>query len=249
MQIPCHKLYEEEKKQNEGKSIGVLYNQVYELSKHCDRYYNWKYTNFVFGNTDDNIVVYFHYKTYGQTARGGYGNIEYDFYVIENNGKYYIRYFNMYRLQSEAAEYGKQAITNLAWCDEMLIGVNTTEYRKYVFETAMSDRIPLDKSELEKNLNAIQQIDFESACGGLDYLEYLYAETKVEMLDFKNKITFYSDEYVLPKFTPCIQFIEFIFEKCKIPCVKKCNLKYIDNLEKAKEIIVDKTIKRKYHIL
>lgn len=248
MQIACYELYEHEKKQNEGKSIGFLYHQVYELSKHCDRYYNWKYTNFIFANTDDNIVVYFHYKTEGLTADGSHGNIEYDLYVIENNGKYYIRYFNMSHLQSEAAECGKQAITNLAYCDESLIGVNTTKYRKHVFEKSMSDKIYLDKSELEAKLNAIQQIDFKFACGGLDYLEYSYAHTRVEMLDFKNKITFYSDEYVLTKFTPCIEFIEFIFEKCKIPCVEKCNLKYIDNLEKAQAIIIDETLRREYHI-
>ena len=69
-----------------------------------------------------------------------------------------------------------------------------------------------------------------------------------KMLDFKNKTTFYSDEFVLPKFKPYIRFIEFVFEKSKNPELQKCNLKYIDSLEEAEEILIDEMLKREYCI-
>lgn len=248
MQIACYELYEEEKKRNEGKHIGELYHQKYKLSEHCIdlRYHNWEYTSFVYENTEDNIIVYFNYTTQGFKASGGHGRIEYNFYIIENNGKYYIQYFDMQELESKASKCGEQAITNLAWCKQTFVGVNTAEYRQYVLDNAISERIPVDKSELEKVLNSIQEIDLEHTF--TDYLEYTYASTKVEMLDFKNKTTFYSDEFVLPKFKPYIRFIEFVFEKSKNPELQKCNLKYIDSLEEAKEILIDKKLKSEYCI-
>ena len=249
MEIASYESYEQEKKQNEGKPIGQLYYQVYKLGAIGDRYYNWKYTNYLFANTDEKVVFYFHYITQGQTARGGHGKIEYDFYVIEDNGEYYIRYFDMRGLKDKASECGKQAIINLGWSDEALVGVTTPEYRDFVRENAMSEKIPIGKAELEEKLNAIQQIDFDSVWCTLHYLDYLYAATKVEMLDFRNKIAFNTDEYVLPVSAPFINLMEFVFDKCNIPHLEKCNLKYIDSIEEAIEIIIDETIKKKYGIL
>lgn len=246
MQIPCPELYEREKKQNEGKSIGELYHQVYKLSQHCDRYYNWKYTNFVFDVTKENILVYFHYRTYGKHEDGGYGRLEYDFYVVESKGEYYIRYFNMWDVQSKASECGKKAISNVAYCDEMLVGVNTKEYQEFVRNECMSSKIPVDKIELECELDKISKTDFSESY--IDCLEYLYKTTGLEMLDFRNKVTFHTDEYVLEKYSGCIEFVEYVFAKCQIPTLTKCNLQYIESMQKAKEILVEKKIKEKYHI-
>ena len=80
------------------------------------------------------------------------------------------------------------------------------------------------------------------------YHEEPYGMVNRYVLDFKNKTTFYSDEFVLPKFKPFIRFIEFVFEKSKNPELQKCNLKYIDSLEEAKAILIDKKLKSEYCI-
>ena len=244
MQIACYKLYEIEKKQNEGKSIGELYHQVYKLSQRIGRYDYLKYTSFVFDTNKDNIVFYLHYKTYGATVNSYKARIEYDFYIIENNGEYYIRYFDMEDLYDKASESGVHSISNLCLCDEALVGLNTKEYKQHVIKNVMSHKIPIDFSELQSSLSDINQEDFESSCG----LTYIRAKTSVEILDFKNKITLCTDEFALPKFAPYINFIELIFKKCKIQYLEKCNLIYTESFENAMEILVEKTIKYKYHI-
>jgi len=53
---------------------------------------------------------------------------------------------------------------------------------------------------------------------------------------------------VLKKYSGCIEFVEYVFAKCQIPTLTKCNLQYIESMQKAKEILVEKKIKEKYHI-
>ena len=244
MQIICYDLYEKEKKENEGKSIGELYYQKYNLSNLVERFHNLNYTSFIFSNTTENIVFYLHYNTYDFITKYVSGIIEYDFYIIENNGEYYIRYFNTKDLDEKASMCGEQAILNVSSCDEEIVGINTKKYQKYVINKVMSPKVPIDLVEIETNLQGINKKDFDLSYG----LDYFHAINTVEILDFKNKITFCTDEYVLPKFAPYINFIEFIFQKCNIPCLKKCNLKYIDSFEEAKEKLIDKTIRKKYNI-
>lgn len=247
MQIPCPELYEREKKQNEGKSIGELYHQVYKLGDDpCLRYRNWKYTNFIFDSTVENIFVYFHYRTEGMHEDGGFGRIEYDFYVVEKDGNYYIRYFDMWCVESKASECGKSAISNIAWCNEELVGTMTKEYQDFVRNECMSSEIPVDKVELEFELDKIANTDFSDSY--IDCLGYQYRSTRLEMLDFRNKVTFHTDEYVLEKYSGCIEFVEYVFAKCQIPTLTKCNLQYIESMQKAKEILVEKKIKKIYHI-
>lgn len=248
MQIACYELYEEEKKRNEGKTVDELYYQVYKLSKRRNSFSNLKYTNFVFANNEDNIIAYLHYQTFDKTASGGYGKVEYDFYLVKNNGKYYLQYFNLENLYNVASSCGKNAISNLSRCDEVIVGINTTKYKKYVIKNAMSNKIPICDTELSAIFKDIKQIDFSSLSSYSDYFDYSYATTRIEILDFENKNTFYTDEYVLPKFLPYIQFIEFVFKTCQITNLEKCNLKYIDNFKEAREILVEKTLKSKYYI-
>ena len=247
MQIACYELYEKEKKENEGKSVGVLYHQVYKLAGDpCNRYYNWKYTNFMFDCTNENILVYFHYRTYGVHEDGGHGRLEYDFYVVEKDGDYYIRYFNMWDVHSKATECGKSAISNVAYCNESLVGVMTKEYQEFVRDECMSEKIPVEKAELYCQLDKIGNTDFSESY--IDCLDYLYKTTGLEMLDFRNKVTFHTDEYVLDKYSGCIEFVEYVFGKCRIPTLSKCNLRFTDSIQKAEEEIVERTIKQKYHI-
>ena len=247
MQIACYELYEKEKKENEGKPIGVLYHQVYKLGDDpCLRYHKWKYTNFIFDSTVENILVYFHYRTEGMHEDGGFGRIEYDFYVVENDGNYYIRYFDMWDVESKASECGKSAISNVAWCNEGIVGTMTKEYQEFVRNECMSEKISIDKTELEEQLDKIANTDFSDSF--IDCLGYKYRSTHLEMLDFRNKVTFHVDEFVLDKYSGCIEFVEYVFSKCNIPCLSKCNLRFTDSIQKAEEEIVERTIKRKYHI-
>lgn len=246
MQYSSPELYEAEKESNKGTSIGVLYHQKYKLSGNLNRFYNLNLTNFIFENTNDKILVYLNYTTYDNCGAKGYGRLEYDFYVVENSGQYYVQYFDMRDVQSIAATCGKTAISNLAYCHEIFIGSKTAEYKDYIRKNCMSPRIPLDKTVFDNMIDGIASTDFSDSF--LDYVNYLYKTTCVEMLDFVNKITFYSDEYVVPKYLACIQFVEFLFDTCKIPFLNKCNLKSADSIETAMELLVDKTLRQKYHI-
>ena len=246
MQISSPRLYEIEKNSNKSTPIGVLYHQKYKLSGSFNRFYNLNLTNFPFENTGDNVLIYLHYRTYDNCGDLGYKRLEYDFYVVENNGSYYIQYFDMWNVQHIAATCGKTAISNLAYCHEIFIGAKTAEYKNYIRKNCMSERIPLNKTELNDAMAKIAATNFSDSF--VDCVNYLYKTTYVEMLDFVNKITFCTDEYVIQKYSACIEFAEYLFAVCKIPFLNKCNLTTVDSIETAMEHLVDKTLRRKYHV-
>lgn len=244
MQIASYESYEQEKKRNEGKYIGELYSSIYKLESEISRYKMWQYTDFAFENTNENILLCIHIKT--RNKYGDFGRFFYNFYVIEKNEEYYIRYFDLNDTYSFAEEQGKKAINN-TWAQYYVdMGIRTKEYKNFIINNKMSNRIIIDKNKFFDKLSKPASIKFEDHWN--EFLEYSYATTTVEILDFKNRNAFYTDEYILSKFSPYVDLIEWVVNQCKIPGFNKCNLEYIDTLDEAKEILVDKWLKRQYFI-
>ena len=110
MNVTWRRLYKEEKEKNKNIPIGELYGKIYKLSGNIDCFSLWKFTDFVFLNDNDNVLVYLHYRTRDKDESGWWPYFEYDFYVVESNGLYYIQYFNVLGIVDMAKKCGEKAI-------------------------------------------------------------------------------------------------------------------------------------------
>ncbi len=244
MAIALPELYEREKAENKGKNIHWLYDEKYELGYEREILKHLNYTHSFFSEKD-NFIVCLYYSSFCIAKDRRAERIEYNFYIIENNGKYYLRYFNITDAYAKAKEFGTNAISNLAVCDNFKMGIITPEFKKYI-KTIASRKIPLSKDELMDALSNIDESVFDRIFS--DDLTHHNAFTTVELLDFVHKKYFATDDYFLPQYDGLIQLINFIFSKSKITGIDTCNLWRIDSLSEAKERLVDIDIRKSYGI-
>ena len=170
-----------------------------------------------------------------------------DFYIVENNGDYYIQYFDVLSTSSFAIECAEKFMVTARSCDMCDIGMRTKEYQDFVRKKCMSDRIYVDKKELDVYMDKISKCDISGLLN--ETIKYKMRTTHLMMVDYINGIEFLSDDYLLKKYSVFVELFEYVLDKCKICGVKKCNLKYIKSIEKAYKILVDKHLRYEYGVL
>lgn len=225
--------------------LGKAYHQIWKLDS-MDRYVPYYLTDFAIDTFNEELVFALHYRTYDYHEDGGHGRIEYTFYIVKKDTKYFIKYFNLWDLEDKAEELSK-GIDNIFSYQEIEFGAMTTAYRKFVIDNIMKISPAIDEADMLKHFELIKNTDFSDSF--LEDFKYDRATTKMDMIDYHNGKQFLSDDFILKKYSGVVDFINYIFNKCKIPTLKNCNLKYVDTIEEAQKTILFHEIDWKYSIL
>lgn len=239
MQIALVSFYEEEKRENEGKSSSELFHRKYKLYR---TYWHSKsdYTSYALSDLDE-VLLYLNFRTSGTLECGAYGNSFCDFYICKNNGSYYLKCFDTIRLEDVA----KKCAPKGAYCVQFDIGKRADQYKKYLINNAMRAPIELDGNEVENLLNRLK--DTPS-----DQLENCtasrYSKTSVELFDFVNSSSFFADDYVLSKYECYVDAIQYIIDKSGMVWLKDIGLQYVDSVEEAWDKYIDKHLRDEYMI-
>ena len=235
-----------EEKERVLSNLGYEYHQVYKLGGLQNRYESWYLTDFAIDYLEE-VLLRMHYRTYDVVESGGYGRIEYTFYLVRKDDKYYFKYFNMYSPETEAGKIGRTKILNGAVYEECRIGSMTSEYKRYILENVMRVSHELKKEELMDKLAYIKKADYSEVY--LKGFSYVRATTTFDIIDFYNGNRFYSDDYCVKDFEGIIELSNYIFENCKINELVKNNLVLVKDIKEAQKRVLFEVIEWKYAIL
>ena len=233
----------EEDKQKALQDIDLAYSER-ELSDNYFGCEGFEETACVVDFEKEDVVFFLRYHTYDYKEGCGYGLIVYDFYIVKRENKYCIKYVNKLGLCDVAGKITKSKMRAVGSGMYYKIGFMSSEYKRYVRNELMKETLPISEDEMIGKLNMISIEAFPNHM--LEYLTYKDATTKVQVIDCYNGVHFIAHEYILSKHSMIVDIINYIFEKCSIPYLKKCNLKFVDNITEAKKLILFKEIEEEY---
>ena len=228
---------------SKGDSISYLYHNTYKLNRKCE-IPMWEYTDPSILECE-NVLMAFHYTKDGHIAERvdgdeWYGFNRFVFYVIESEGKLYIKYFNLRDIaggfKTVAQQIATQKFTNIPVYMQNDYGRKTPEYKEKLKECCKI--VELDKSEFYTKVNAIKEVDFSKSY--LDFFGYRKAIERLNYYDYINRNIFYSDEYCLIEYKPCIELFDYVLEKCNILHMTKTEFKFFE--KKDREGIMKKLV-------
>ena len=233
----------EEDKKKALQDIDLAYRER-ELSDSYFGHGGFKETDCVVDFENEDVVFFLRYKTSDYKEGYGYGLIDYDFYIVKREGKYFIKYVDKMGLCDVAGNVTKSKMGVISWDMRFNIGFMMSEYKRCVRNELMKETPPISEDEMIGKLKMITKEDFPNHT--LEYLTYKGARTKVQVIDLYNGVHFITHDYILSKYSMIVDIINFIFEKCDIPYLKKCNLKFIDSIMEAKKLILFEEIEEEY---
>lgn len=228
------------------KNVQYEFYQGYKLSS-VDRYIAYNYTDFAIDYEKENVLVYVNYCAFDEYFDGSFGKIHYSFYLIENDGRYYIKYFNVLGLSQIASKCAKKIIDNGLYCEEIPIGLFTKEYRTYVKDNIMKSTMPIEKTEIIEIMKYAENEVYSERF--LESFGYEGGNIRFDIVDFYNGNRFYADDYALKEYEGIIRLSDFILKKCRIADLQKNKIKTVEKIEEAMEKALMKAIERKYAIM
>ena len=233
----------EEDKKKALQDIDLAYKER-DLGDHDFGQGGFEATDCVVDYEREDVVFVLRYQTSDYIEKLGYGLICYDFYIVKREDKYYIKYIDKMELCDVANKISEARMGNIALGIRYNIGLMTSEYKRYVRYEVMKESPSISEDEMNDKLKMISKEAFPGHT--FDYFTYKSAITKVQVIDCYNGVHFITHDYILPKYYMIVDMINYIFEKCSIPYLKKCNLKFVDNYTEAKKIILFKEIEEEY---
>ena len=233
----------EEDKKKALQDIDLAYKER-DLGDHDFGQGGFEATDCVVDYEKEDVIFVLRYQTDDYIEKVGYGLICYDFYIVKREGKYYIKYVDKRELCDVANKISKTRMGNISLGIRYNVGLMTSEYKRYVRYEAMKESSAIIEDEIKDKLKRISKEAFPN--NSLDYLTYRSATTKVQVIDYYNGVHFITYDYILPKYSMIVDMIDYIFEKCNILCLKKCNLKFVENYVEAKKAILFKEIEEEY---
>ena len=225
---------------SKGDSVSYLYHNTYKLGSEYNLPH-WEETDPAILD-EENVLMAFYYSKSGNIAgeidgNEWYGWNRFTFYIIENNDKLYIKYFNLRKLGAEAERIALEKFSNIPFAWKESYGRRTTEYKKKLLEEVCKI-VYIDRNEFNEKVNAIKNIDFSESF--LNFFGYNKALERLNYYDYINKNIFYTDDYCLISYKPCIELFNYILEKCNILHMTKTDIKFFE--EKDRETVMKKLV-------
>lgn len=232
-----------ERKENED-SVGVRYHQKYKLGK-SSRIIPWELTDSGI-EENEKILMAFYYRKVGNIANRldgdeWHGLNNFTFYLIENEGNVYVKYFDFRKLQgllhTKATEYGYKNFINIPLYMAEDYGRKTEGYKQFLLNEVCVI-IHLDKAELYEKMKELESIDFSNSF--LDFFNYTNSNEALDYYDNINKNIFYTDSFCSIKYKKCVDFFEYVLLKCNILNMTKTTFEFFE--EENRETIMKKLI-------
>lgn len=223
----------------EEKSIGFKYHQEYKLNR-SDRNISWYLTDCCV-SFDEKILLQGYYS-YNGWFNESYGLNTFMFYVVEKDSNVYLKLCDISKLEEKAEECAYDFFSWVDWYQTIKMGVKLDSYKKYVRDEACIVNIKLDKSEFEKNINKMKEIDFKDSVSEL--FGYKSSKARFDCIDFVNKNIFYSDDFYLEKYNPYIEFLDYILKETNIKDIPMQKFKSVNNLEEAMIVAIEEEKER-----
>ena len=221
------------------------YNQDYELDNSIRNTEIWKYSEPMILD-DEKLLVSLSYYYVGDVAeredgKGWHGRNSFIFHIVEKNDDFIIKYMNLRGIEDVVEGIARNKIKGLGWYQLKQQGLIQNEYKNYVRNTAMKC-IKIDKSEFDKWIKKLGNIKYNNS----EYFTCALGGKMIDYFDYTNKVYFYCDRYYPEKYKDCIDFVNYILDKCNILNMERADL--IPFKEENREKIMIELIKEKIEL-
>lgn len=213
------------------------YNKDYDLNDMIRNTEEWKYGEPMILD-DEKLLFSLSYCYVGDIAertdgKDWNGRNNFIFHIVEKHDKLLIKYLNLCGIEEIVEKNARMKINNLGYYQVNQQGLIQKEYKEYIRNVSMKT-IEIDNNEFNEKIKKLGKIQYDE----LEFFTCKIAYERIDYFDYINKVYFYSDGYYPEKYTECIEFVNYILNKCRILNMEKVGMKLFKE-EERKNIMID----------
>ena len=216
-------------KEQEPRDYKILFKQKYELSN-ISRRIDWRYTSCIISE-DEKVLLQGRLRF----CDGWEGRIYVHYYVVERNKTKYLKVVEFDKLESAVEDICTDYFEHIPWCETHTVGVLLPEYKKYAL--SITHEYKLDK-KYDDLIKKMKDVDFSKYYIEDFTCQYGTSNVQYDCYDFVNHNIFYADGYCLRKFTPYVEFMDYVLSISDFKDYANKAIKVVDDLNVAYEEMV-----------